>query len=119
MNLLFTLDDNIGAASLIIENYGDLPIKPEIFIKKTEEEGSVVLTNVDTQEEFGLDFISLGETVYINNENFDILSDLPETFHYDNLIESNFLELKVGTNEFTVEGNSEIIIRMKDKLQQG
>lgn len=101
-----------------IENTGDIPHKPEIWIKKTGGSGSVSLTNEETGQTVSLLNLNDNETVYINNLNKDIKTDLPLTYRYSNH-NREWLEFQQGLNVLTGVGNFELVVRHEFQVLQG
>lgn len=104
--------------SFILENKGDVPCKPELWIKKTGSGGTIKLTNESNGQVLELKNLNLNETVYIDCENEDIATDLPLRYRYNDH-NNVFLELEVGENLLTGEGEFELTIRHEFKLLQG
>jgi hypothetical protein len=102
----------------LLDNRGDVVCKPELWIKKINSNGTVRITNESNTQMFELKDLNVGETVYVDCENEDIVSDLPLTYRYDNH-NNVFLELEVGENILTGEGEFELIIRHEFKTLQG
>jgi hypothetical protein len=129
--LEFDLGTNIGGASptfnsidfsLIgafnIKNEGDVPLKPEVWLKKINGSGDIKLKNETTGKEMIFGMINNGETIYVDCENEDIVTDLPMTYRYNNHNDV-FLELEVGDNLLSGEGDFEMAIKLEFKTIQG
>lgn len=104
--------------SYLIENIGDLACKPEMWIKKLNKSGTVKLTNESNGQTLILTNLNKDEEVYIDCENEDIITNLPLTYRYDNH-NNVFLELDVGDNLLTGEGEFELNIRHEFRVLQG
>ena len=129
--LEFDLGTNIGGASptfnsidfnLIgafnIKNEGDVSLKPEVWLKKINGSGDIKLKNETTGKEMIFGNINNGETIYVDCENEDIITDLPMTYRYNNHNDV-FLELEVGDNLLSGEGDFEMAIKLEFKTIQG
>jgi hypothetical protein len=108
--------DVIGAFKII--NTGDVVCKPELWIRKKNGFGSIKLTNETNGMTLELTDLNDGEEVYIDCENEDIVSSLPLTYRYQNH-NNVFLELEVGENLITGEGDFELDMRFEFKTLQG
>jgi hypothetical protein len=108
--------DAIGAFK--ITNTGDVVCKPELWIRKKNGSGTVRLTNETNGMTLELTDLNDGEEVYIDCENEDIISSLPLTYRYNNH-NNVFLELEVGENLITGEGDFELDMRFEFKTLQG
>lgn len=101
-----------------IDNTGDINCLPEIWLKKTVGSGEMVLTNETTGKTFTLVNINKDETVYVDNENRDIDTDLPLKYRYGNH-NKEWFELQDGENIITGTGNYELKVRHEFKVLQG
>lgn len=108
--------DTIGSFKIV--NTGDVVCKPELWIRKKNEFGSIKLTNETNGMTLELTDISNNEEIYIDCENEDIVSSLPLTYRYQNH-NNVFLELEVGENLITGEGDFELDMRFEFKTLQG
>jgi hypothetical protein len=104
--------------SYIIWNSGDVVCKPEIWITKRNGSGTVKLTNETNGQVLILENLNNNEEVYIDCENEDIVSSLPMTYRYNNH-NNVFLELEVGENLLTGEGDFDLVMRYEFKTLQG
>lgn len=110
-------DGNLNVEDIVINNAGDLTIKPEIEITKIGD-GDVTITNVTNgNQSFSFNNLSDNETVYVNCETEVILTDLSDTYRYS-AFAGNFIELLCGENTLTVTGNATVIFRYQGKLLQ-
>lgn len=101
-----------------IDNVGDLICKPEFWIKKTVSAGDVIIKNETNGMVMELKNLNRDETVYINCENEDIVSDLPLTYRYKDF-NNMFMELELGENIISAYGDCEIDMRYQFKILQG
>jgi Phage tail protein len=108
--------DLYGAFKII--NTGDVVCKPEIWIKKVNGDGDVKLINETNGLSMEFKNLIEGETVYVDCENEDIVSDRPLTYRYNDH-NNVFIELDVGENHLTGEGNFELTMRYEFKTLQG
>lgn len=101
-----------------IMNHGTDIIKPEIWIKRIGK-GNVEIENFSmSQPMFQLLDIENGETVYIDNENKDIVSDILGMYRYDNF-NDNYLTLTTGSNRLKIYGDCEVVFRYQFKYALG
>lgn len=101
-----------------IENVGDVVCKPEIWIKKVNGSGSVKLTNETNGNVLEIKNLNNNETVYIDCENEDIVTDLPSKYRYNDH-NNVFIELEQGSNILSGEGDFLLDIKMQFKTIQG
>ncbi len=100
---------------IIFDNKGDSSCTPEVWITKTDN-GDFSLQNIsNNNEEFKFVDLINGETVYINNENQHIMTDLPTVYRYSNF-NNNYLSIPKGKNVFKVKGNGKLQFRYQLKL---
>lgn len=102
----------------LIDNKGDVICKPEIWIKKTNASGDISLTNETNGQTLILKNLNKDETVYIDCEKEDIVSSLANVYRFKDHNDV-FLELEVGENLITGEGDFELVVRHEFKLLQG
>jgi hypothetical protein len=112
-----SFNTNFNGAFKII-NTGDVVCKPELWIKKKNGSGSIRLTNETNGLTLELNNLNDGEEVYIDCENEDIVSSLPLTYRYNDH-NNVFIELEVGENLLTGEGDFELDMRFEFKTLQG
>jgi phage-related protein len=107
---IYNLSSNIvDGTDITFENLGDLPIKPKLTILKYGTGDDIVIRNdTDGGNEFILSNLADQETVVVNGETEDIISDLPGIYHYDDHIGGYFLKLLYGKNYLNVSGNCEL-----------
>ena len=108
--------DLIGTYNII--NTGDKDCLPEIWLKKINGSGDIRLTNETTGQTMEFVGLNNGETVYIDCENEDIVTDLPMTYRYDSHNDV-FLNLKVGDNLLSGEGEFIMSLKLEFKTLQG
>lgn len=108
--------DAVGAFK--ITNTGNVVCKPELWIRKKNGSGSIRLVNETNGMILELNNLNDGEEVYIDCENEDIVSSLPLVYRYKDH-NNVFIELDVGENLITGEGNFELDIRCEFKTLQG
>lgn len=93
-----------------IDNFGDDLIYPEMWIY-TINKGDFKIRNLSNG---GKDFVFKNlvnaETVYVDNKNRHIESDIALTYRYDNF-NKNYLELVRGTNRLEVTGACSLLFR--------
>ncbi|MCY9707635.1 phage tail family protein [Paenibacillus alvei] len=106
------------SGGFLINNLGDVVCKPELWIKKRSSSGDVRIINESNGQILEFKGLNNNETVYIDCENQDIMTDLPLTYRYDSHNDV-FLELEVGENILTGEGEFDLDIRCQFKTLQG
>jgi len=107
-----------GEQMIEIINDGDLPLKPEIEIYKIGR-GSIWINNFSRRDDpFEFDILEDGETIYIDNEEEFIKSDIANTPRYDNFNDS-FLVLDRGVNRLLVKGSCILRVRYQFEFLQG
>lgn len=99
-----------------VDNIGDMPCKPEIWIKKTGSRGNVTLKNLTNNKRMILTDINANETIYLDGENELVLTDWTTQPHRYDSHNGEFLTLDVGKNILTGEGDFEFEIKMQFKL---
>jgi|GEM_PF-758713 len=128
------LDDEIDLStnpiygtSIIFTNKGDLPCQPQISLLKVNDGDISIINNSDGGKEFKLStildsdgntlFESLkdGEDLFIDNEQEEITSSLPNTYRINNLT-GDFLSLNRGVNNLVIKGTCKIQFRYQFKL---
>lgn len=102
----------------ILSNRGDMVCKPELWIKKINTSGTIKLTNETNGQILELKDLNKDETVYVDCENEDIVTDLPLKYRYNDH-NNVFLDIEVGENILTGEGEFELVIRYQFKSLQG
>lgn len=96
-------------------NRGDYDCNPEIWIKKVGD-GDVSIYNLtDANREFKFTGLKNNEMIYINNETEEIVTDVPNTYRYDNF-NDNYLRLKYGLNRLMIFGNCILRFRYQFRL---
>jgi hypothetical protein len=99
----------------IISNDGDLSTLPEVWIKKVGN-GDVALVQI-TNGNKTTQFTGLAnnETVYINADAQDIMTDIAGMYRYDNF-NNIYPELPLGKNIYKVNGDAKITFKYQFKL---
>lgn len=102
-----------------IDNTGDLPIKPKIWIRKKNGAGDIALINATTKQELKLKGLSNNEEVYIDCENEEIVSSNQSlgVYRYDSH-NDEYLELVTSDNYLSSIGDFDLDIRYKEILLQ-
>lgn len=102
-----------------IENTGDLPVKPKLWIKKRNGSGSIQLINFTTGQVLELRDLNNNEEVYIDCENEEIVSSNQTygVYRYDSHNDEYF-ELARGDNLITSYGDFDLDVRFKNILIQ-
>lgn len=102
-----------------VENIGDLPIEPKIWIRKKNGKGKVALINFTTGQRMEFKELNNGEELYIDCENEEIVSSNQNigVYRYDGH-NDEYLTLARGHNHITSDGDFDFDIRYKAKLLQ-
>lgn len=102
-----------------IENNGDLPIKPKLWIRKRNGSGDIQLINYTTGQILELKDLNNSEEVYIDCENEEIVSSNQSNgvYRYDSHNDEYF-ELARGDNLITSYGDFDLDIRYRNILIQ-
>ena len=102
-----------------VENVGDLPIKPKVWIRKRNGRGDITLINFTTGQRVEFKDINNGEEIYIDCENEEIVSSNQTlgVYRYDSH-NDEYLELVRGDNYITSDGDFDLDIRYKGILLQ-
>lgn len=108
----------VDGTLLKFENHGDVDLQPEIWIKKVGL-GDVRIVNENYgNAEFKFTGLADGETVYVDNENEYIDTDLPDTYRYNDF-NNGYLNIARGVNNLRVYGNCTLQFRYQFKTLQG
>lgn len=102
--------------SLSFENKGDEVLMPELQISMIHAGDFEIVNNTNGGISFKFTGLALNENVYIDNENKDIISDIPNTYRYD-AFNGNYLELVRGINQLTIYGVCRIQFRYRYKFK--
>lgn len=115
----FTVQNGDTPTVIMLDNLGDVNIYPEMWIYKDNTDGDVSIINTTNGNAETIIYnVYNNETVYIDNENEHIESDIPDLYRYDTF-NHVYLELVRGTNILHVTGGCEIQFRYQYKLLQG
>ena len=102
-----------------VENTGDLPVKPKIWIRKKNGKGDIAIINFTTGQRVEFKDLNNNEEVYVDCENEEIVSSNQYigVYRYDSH-NDEYLELVRGSNYLTFEGDFDLDIRHKAILLQ-
>ncbi|MEQ6356555.1 hypothetical protein ABNX05_18185 [Lysinibacillus sp. M3] len=102
-----------------VENTGDLPIKPKIWIRKKNGKGNIAIINFTTGQRVEFKDLNNSEEIYVDCENEEIVSSnqVNGVYRYDSH-NDEYLELVRGSNYITSEGDFDLDIRHKAILLQ-
>ncbi|MCM3274159.1 phage tail domain-containing protein [Paenibacillus elgii] len=103
---------------LVVDNKGDVNLKPEIWITKVGNGDFSLINTSNANDEFKFTSLIDGEVVYVHNENEDIETSLSATYRYKNF-NDHYLTLPYGENVFRVIGNAKLKFRYSYKTLQG
>lgn len=104
--------------TLLFENKGDLPCKPEIWIYKIGNGDLSIINRTNNNQEFKFVNILDKETLYIDCEREHIETDINMKYRYDNF-NNEYLELLTGENVLEFKGTFKFLIRYQFKTIQG
>lgn len=99
---------------IVIDNKGDVSLKPETWITKTGNGDIRIINLTQRLEEFLFSDLIDQETVYINNDTEDIETSLVATYRYKNF-NDNYLTLPIGLNVLRVKGTGTLQFRYEFK----
>lgn len=103
----------------LVSNGGDLTIKPKMWFTKTISAGTIQLFNHYTGQKIEFKDLQIGEEVYVDFDEEDIISSLQSlgVYRYDNH-NNEWLYLPYGENYLRGYGNFNMDIRYQFKLLQ-
>jgi len=127
---LYDLSSNPSIGTpIIFSNLGDIPCQPQISLLKINDGDISIINNSDSGKEFKLSSLldsegipiassSLknNEDLFIDNENEEITSSLPDTYRLNNLT-GDFISLPRGINNLVVKGTCKIQFRYQFKTR--
>lgn len=91
---------------------------PEIEIELKSTTTDITLTNLTTGVVFSFTDLTEGETIYINNEKRQIISDIPDTYRLDNF-NKNWMYFEYDENEIELSpAGARAIIKIKTQYPQ-
>jgi len=96
-------------------NSGDLPCQPELSLLKIGNGDIFIVNNSNRGKTFSLTSLLDNEDLFIDNENEEITSSIPDTYRINNLT-GDFLSLPRGINNLVCFGNCKIQFRYQFKL---
>jgi len=102
--------DTTEQSSFVIDNLGDLPIRPEIGITKIGDGDISIINTTNSGKEFKFVSLKNDEVIYVDNHWEHIETNLVNIFRYTNF-NNNWLELVTGRNVFNVTGGAKIMVR--------
>jgi len=109
-------DFSINNLSPVIQfiNNGDVDCKPMLSLQKVNDGNIAIINLSDGGKEFGLRNLLNNEDLYIDNENEEIVTSIPNTYRYDNQI-GEFLNMKRGINNLQIFGDCKLQFRYQFK----
>lgn len=97
-------------------NIGDDIIYPEMWIYLMKD-GDFQIRNLSNGgKDFKFKNLVNAETIYVDNKNHDIESDIALTYRYDNF-NNNYLELVRGVNRLEVTGACSLLFRYQFRIK--
>lgn len=116
---VYDFSNNTSTGTIFtFENLGDVPVKPEMWITKVGKGDLSIVNITDANREFKFVNLADGETVYVDNENEIIETDIFMTYRYDNF-NDNYLRFVYGINKLVAYGKFKMILRYQFKTLQG
>ena len=107
----------VGSVDIKINNAGQLPIYPEIYITMPNEYSAGISINNLTNGNEGLsvDELNVNEELYINCDKQFITTSVFNTYRYSNM-EGDFIKLLPGVNRLKLQGYGQVYFRYQCKL---
>lgn len=99
-----SLTDNLGGTVLEYENTGSIDVRPNIFITKTGEDGSVLFENQNNGTKFEVDMIN-GESIEVDGKNKIVVNT---TTSSPVSPDQYWLVFRNGINNINIVGNADI-----------
>jgi len=126
---IYDLSSNPSSGTTIIfTNLGDIPCQPQISLLKVNDGDISIINNSDSGKEFKLSSLldsdgveipssSLknNEDLFIDSENEEITSSIPDTYRLNNLT-GDFISLPRGVNNLQIFGTCKIQFRHQFKM---
>ena len=103
---------------ITIENNGDVPLEIEMWIKKYGDGNITIINATNNDDEFRIENLKDEEHLYINHEKEDIQSNVPNMFHFEDVL-TDYMKLPLGENNLRVYGNCTIQFRYRYKYLLG
>lgn len=101
-----------------IDNNGDLPLAIEMWIRKTSDGDITIINENDDNKEFKIVNLRDGEEVYIDHQHEYIISNVPNIFHFDDIL-TEYIKLPIGANVLNIYGECKIQFRYRFKYLLG
>lgn len=102
--------NTVDGMDLEFKNLGNLNCKPEVWIETLEAGDFSIINQSDSGREFKFTGLEINETVYVDNENEHIETDIVDIYRYDNF-NDNYLDLPYGVNKLKIYGKCNIRLR--------
>lgn len=107
---IFNLSSITSPTIIEILNNGDKSVLPEMWLEKIDQ-GDIEIKNLSNSGKiFKFTALEDKETVYIDNQNRHIETDIPLSYRHDNF-NKEYLELVRGVNRLEVTGTCKIKFR--------
>jgi predicted phage tail component-like protein len=111
----FVEDTTIEGIRIILNNYGDKEILPEVWIEKVGTGNISIFNTSYKNEEFAFTNLLDTELIYINGENEIIETNLPNTWRYDSF-NDQYLNLYYGKNILQIKGECKLKFQYREKF---
>jgi phage-related protein len=106
-----------STTSFTLENHGDVDLYPqEMWILKYGAGDVSIVNKSDGGREFKFTGLADQETIYIQNEDRHIETDLTDTLRYNNF-NGNYLKLVRGVNQMEITGACKITLKYRYTLK--
>jgi phage-related protein len=110
--------NTIDGTIITVNNDGDVPLEVEMWIKKIGDGNLTIVNTSDNDNEFRIQNLKDGEHLYLNHEKEDIQSNVPNFFHFEDVL-TDYMKLPIGENHLRVFGNCTIQFRYRNKYLLG
>jgi len=109
-------DFSVNNLTTVIQfiNNGDVDCKPMLSLQKVGNGNIAIINLSDGGKEFGIKNLLNDEDLYIDNENEEIVTSIPNTYRYDNQT-GEFLNMVRGVNNLRIFGECKLQFRYQFK----
>lgn len=115
-NVLDFSNNVSGNATFTFENKGDINLAPECWISMVGSGNVSITNNSNNGEIFQFTGLADGETVYVSNEDEQIVSSIPGVYRYDNFNDT-YLNMVYGVNHLVVDGTCKLQFRYRYRFK--
>ena len=115
----YDLTQNTAQGTIVtINNDGDIPLEVEMWIKKHGNGDISIINASDNNREFSIMNLKDQEHVYVNHEKEDIKSNVPNLYHFDDVL-TEYMKMPRGLNDLQIYGSCTIQFRYRYKYLLG